>query len=117
MKHYLLHVWQPDGPPPEDLDLGVVMADVERVNDEMKAAGAWVFSGGLTGPESATVLLAPTRGGEVLVTDGPYVEGKEHLGGISLIKAADLDEAMGWARKIASAIGLPIEVRAFFDEH
>ncbi|OIJ62525.1 YciI family protein [Streptomyces mangrovisoli] len=116
MTHYLLSVVQPaGGEPPAPDALAAIMRDVEAFNDELRAAGAWVFSGGLHGPETATVLRP--KDGEVLITDGPYAEGKEYLGGISLIQAADLDEAMEWARKAALATTLPIEIRPFFDRH
>ena len=112
MKYYLLAMHQPvgDPPPPEVLD--PIMADLAAVKQEMKAAGAWVFDGGLYGPEASTVVRA--RDGAVVVTDGPYAEGKEHLGGFVIIRAPDLDAALGWARKEAEAVRmLPIEVRPF----
>jgi len=77
---YLLSVYQPDGEPPADLDLEAVMRDVENLQKEMQAAGVWVFAGGLHAPSTATVLKP--ENGKVLTTDGPYVEGKEHLGGL-----------------------------------
>src|SRR5205814_1060852 len=73
------------------------------------AAGAWVFNGGLYPPSTATVVRS--RDGEVLLTDGPYVEGKEHVGGLSIVEASDLDGALEWARKLAGVLPLPIEVR------
>jgi hypothetical protein len=89
MKHYLLSVVQPTGvTPPAPDALAAIMRDVEAFNDELRAAGAWVFAGGLHGPETATVLRP--KDGEVLTTDGPFVEGKEHVGGFALIKATDL---------------------------
>jgi hypothetical protein len=110
MKQYLLTIYQPDGPPPPKEILEPVMRDVTRVADEMKAAGAWVFSAGLHPPESATVLS--NRQGEMLVTDGPYIEGKEHVGGFTVIQAPDLDAALEWGRKLAGALPmLAIEVR------
>jgi hypothetical protein len=116
MTYYLLSVVQPTGgQPPAPDELAEIMRNVEAVNDELRAAGAWVFAGGLHGPETAT-LLRP-KDGDVLITDGPYAEGKEYLGGISLIRAADLDEAMAWAKKVALATTLPIEVRPFVDMH
>jgi hypothetical protein len=111
MKRYLLTIWQPEGPPPADVDLDAVMADVEVLIEETKAAGAWVFNGGLFPPATATVLR-PERE-EVLVTDGPFLEGKEHVGGFLVLDAPDLDAALEWGRKAARAIGLPIEVRPF----
>ena len=111
MKQYLLSIYQPDGPPPATVDLERIMRDVGAVRDEMQAADAWVFSGGLHEPSSATVLR-PSQG-NVLVTDGPYAEGKEHLGGFTIVRAADLDAALEWGRKLARATTLPIEVRPF----
>ena len=85
------------------------MSDLDTLNAELKAAGAWVFVGGLHPPESATVVRV--EGGAQLVTDGPYIEGKEHVGGFSVIEAPDLDAALVWAGKMARATTLPIEVR------
>ncbi|MET8585633.1 YciI family protein [Streptomyces collinus] len=116
MKHYLLSVVQPaDGQMPAPDVLAGIMRDVEAFNDELRAAGAWVFAGGLHAPDTATMLRP--EGGDVLITDGPYAEGKEYLGGLCLIRAADLDEALAWGRKAALATTLPIEVRPFVDQH
>ncbi|GIH80543.1 YciI family protein [Planobispora longispora] len=114
MKQYLLSIYQPDGgtPPPEVLE--PVMRDVEALDRELRAAGAWVFAGGLHAPETATVVRA--RDGETLVTDGPYIEGKEHIGGFTIIKAPDLDAALEWGRRLSEATTLPIEVRPFHGE-
>lgn len=113
MKQYLLSVYQPEGTPePEDLDQ--IMREVDRVDAEMRAAGVWVFAGGLFPPSTATVLRP--QGHDVLVTDGPYVESKEHLGGLTVVRAEDLDAALSWGRKLAEATTLPIEVRPFADE-
>jgi hypothetical protein len=114
MKQYVLTVYQPDGPPPPEVDLERIGADLMRLNDEMRAAGAWVFSGGLHRAESATVVRA--HSGETLVTDGPYIEGKEHVGGFTIIRAADLDAALRWAERLAQTTTLPIEVRPFQGE-
>jgi hypothetical protein len=114
MKLYLLSIYQPDGPPPSPEVLGPIAKNLEALNEDMKAAGVWVFGRGLHPPSSATVLRA--RGSDVLVTDGPYVEGKEHIGGFTIIKASDLDAALGWARRYAKVITLPIEVRPFHGE-
>jgi hypothetical protein len=114
MKQYLLSVNQPDGPPPLSLDLKRLMQDVNVVIREMKAAGAWVFNGGLHPASTATVLRL--QAGELLMTDGPYAEGKEHIGGICIINAPDLDAALDWGRKLALTITLPIEVRPFQEE-
>jgi hypothetical protein len=110
MPQYLLSIIQPVGevPPPEDLE--PVMRELAALNEEMKAAGAWVFAAALHQPETSTVVRAD--GEEVLVTDGPYVEGKEFVGGFDLIQAENLDDALVWARKLARILGgLPVEVR------
>jgi hypothetical protein len=114
VKQYLLSVYQPDGPPPPPEVLGKVMRDVYALRQEMKDAGAWVFSGGLYPTSTATVVRH--KGDEVLMTDGPYVEGKEHIGGFTIVKAPDLDAALEWARKFSRATTLPIEVRPFQEE-
>jgi hypothetical protein len=114
MNTYLLSIYQPDGPPPASLDLKAIMRDVDALRKEMVSAGAWVFSNGLTDASSATVVRL--KQGEVLLSDGPYVEGKEHLGGICIIRAEDLDAALAWGRKMARATTLPIEVRSFHPE-
>ena len=111
MKQYLLSIYQPDEVAPEPEFLEKVMTDLAAVNEEMKAAGAWVFTGGLH--EASTATVVRNRGGEVLMTDGPYTEGKEHVGGLWIIEAPDLDAALEWARKAALATTLPIEVRPF----
>jgi hypothetical protein len=108
---YLLSVYQPDGPVPEPEVLDRIMADLEVLNTEMRAAGAWVFAAGLHPPSTATVVR--TRDGEVLMTDGPYTEGKEHVGGFTVVDAPDLDAALGWAARLAEITTLPIEVRPF----
>jgi hypothetical protein len=114
MKQYLLSVYQPEGPipPPEVLD--TISRDLDALNQELKAAGAWVFAGGLYPPSTATVVRL--KDGDVLTTDGPFAEAKEHLGGFTIIKAPDLDSALGWGRKLTRATTLPIEVRPFQDE-
>ena len=111
MPQYLLTIYQPDGAPPAPKVLGPIMRDLAAVNAEMRAAGAWVFSAGLHPPSAATVVKV--QAGDVLMTDGPYVEGKEHVGGFTVVQAADLDAALGWAARLAGAITLPIEVRPF----
>ncbi len=111
MQQYLLSVYQPDGEPPASIDLEQITRDVLAVRDEMQAAGVWVFSAGLHPASIATVLRAGE--GEVLMTDGPYVEGKEHLGGFTIVNAEDLDAALEWGGKLARATTLPIEVRPF----
>ena len=115
MKQYLLSVVTPTGgkqPPPEVL--GPIRERVAAVNQALKDEGAWVFSGGLNAPSTATVLRR--QGDEVLMTDGPFAEGKEYLGGFTIIRVADLDAALDWGTKLTRAIGLPIEVRPFVDD-
>jgi hypothetical protein len=109
MTRYMLSIYQPVGDPPPPEILEPIMRDLDAVNQEMRAAGAWVFAAGLHDPSTATVLRA--QEGDVLVTDGPFAEGKEHLGGFTIIEAPDLDAALGWGRKLARALTLPIEVR------
>lgn len=111
MSQYLLSVYQPDGPVPEPEVLAAIGEDLDALNTEMRAAGAWVFSNGLLPPASATVLRP--SGGEVMVTDGPFAEGKEHLGGFTIVDVPDLDAALEWGRRLAVATTLPIEVRPF----
>ena len=111
MALYMLAMHQPVGPAPDAEFLGKVMADLDAVRRDMEAAGAWVFAGGLHDPKTATVVRVTD--GEVLTTDGPYVEGKEHLGGFSIVEAPDLDAALEWGTELARATRLPIEVRPF----
>jgi hypothetical protein len=111
MTQYLVNVMQPDGDPPPAEVLDKIMADLAALNEELRASGAWVFQGGLHPPSTATVLRPSD--GEVLITDGPFTEGKEHVGGFSVISAPDLDAALAWGRKFALATTLPIEVRPF----
>lgn len=114
MKYYLLSVIQPEGTPPPPEVLNKIMEKVGAYREELKAAGAWVFAGGLHAPSTATVVRL--QDGEVVMTDGPFAEGKEYVGGLSLIKAPDLDAALEWGRKAARATTLPIEVRPFVEE-
>ncbi len=113
MTQYLLSVVTPaeGGQPPTPEELTAIMARVEAVQTRVREAGAWVFAGGLAAPSSATVLRP--RGDDVLVVDGPFAEGKEYLGGFSVIDVPDLDAALDWGREYTRAIGLPIEVRPF----
>jgi hypothetical protein len=116
MKQYMLSVCYPAGgtkPAPEALQK--IMRDVHVVQKEMQSAGVWIFSGGLTPPDSATVLRH--QGGDVITTDGPFIESKEQIGGITILRAPDLDAALDWGRKLARAIGTPIEVRPFQEGH
>jgi hypothetical protein len=107
---YLLSIYQPDDGMPDADTMARIGADLHRLNDELRESGSWVFTGGLHAPSSATVVRA-----DGMVTDGPYVEAKEHIGGIWVITAPDLDVALAWGRKAAAATTLPIEVRPFQD--
>ena len=109
MKQYLLSIYQPDGDPPPPDVLDGIMRDVHAVVREIKEAGAWVFTAGLHAADASTVVRF--KEGQSLVTDGPFTEGKEHVGGFTIIQAADLDVALAWARKLARATTLPVEVR------
>jgi hypothetical protein len=113
MTQYLLSIYQPEGPPPAPEFMDRVTSDLHALNEELKAGGAWVFTGGLHASSTATVVRL--RDGDVITTDGPYVEGKEHIGGFWIITAPDLDAALEWGRKATRATTLPIEVRPFQD--
>jgi hypothetical protein len=106
---YLISMYQPDGEPPPPEVLGPIMEQIGHWRADLQAAGAWVFTAGLHPASSATVIRA--RDGGAVVTDGPFVEGKEHLGGFTVIQADDLDAALAWGRRMAEITGLPIEVR------
>lgn len=94
-----------------DVDaMAQIGADLHRLNEELRDSGSWVFTGGLHAPTSTTVVHA-----DGVITDGPYLEGKEHIGGVWVITATDLDAALVWGRKAAAATTLPIEVRPFQD--
>ena len=113
MPQYLISVWHDDEyevdfDSPEAKRIG---PQVEAVNEEMQAAGAWVFGNGLQPASSATVLRA--SGTEVSMIDGPYAETKEQMGGFWVIEAADLDAALEWGRKAAVACEAPVELRPF----
>jgi hypothetical protein len=113
MKQYLLSIYQPDGAPPPPAVLAKVVREVEALNRELKTAGAWVFVAGLHPPSTATVVRF--QDGDVFTTDGPFAEGKEHIGGFIVIRATDLDSALEWAGKLSRATTLPIEVRPLQD--
>jgi len=111
MSHYLLSVIEPVGPAPAPELLEPIMTAVGEVDQAMRDAGVWVYSGGLHQPSTATVLRATD--GQVVTTDGPYVEAREHLGGFTIVDVDDLDAALDWGGRVAVATGLPIEVRPF----
>jgi len=115
MKQYLLSVHMVEGeplPPPEEMQQA--FDDVDAFNTEVQTAGRWVFAGGLHPADTATVVRA--EGGEVITSDGPFAEAKEHLGGFWVIKAEDLDDALQWAAKGSAACKGPVEVRPFQDD-
>jgi len=114
MSRYLLAVYQPDAPAPPPAALDRIMRDVRTVQDEMKKAGAWVMTAGLHPPGRAKVVRSKAE--DVLVTDGPFAETTEHIGGFTIVEAADVSAAVAWARKLAKATTLPIEVRPVHDE-
>jgi hypothetical protein len=112
MTQYLLSVPMIDGAPPRSPDEGQQAYErVSRFNAELESAGAWVFAGGLLPASSATVVRA--EGDEILLTDGPFTESKEHIGGVWIIEAPDLDAALAWATRATRACGEPVEVRPF----
>lgn len=115
MAQYLLSVWHDDE---YEVDFSGdemqrVVAQVDRFNTELEDAGAWVFGGGLHPASSATVVRPSA--GDVSMTDGPFAESKEQMGGFWVIDAADFDMALDWARKAAVACEGPVEVRPFQD--
>jgi hypothetical protein len=114
MTQYLLSVYMVEGEaaPAED-EIQTIYADVDRFNEEVKTAGAWVFAGGLHPADTATVVKA--KDGDVVTTDGPFAESKEQIGGFWVIEAADLDAALAWAAKGSAACRGPVEVRPFQD--
>jgi hypothetical protein len=117
MTQYLLSVWHDDetiytSPDPEFMEKA--FRQVDAFNADVVAAGAWVFGGGLQPASSATVIRAAEGG--VSMTDGPYAESKEQMGGFWVIEAPDLDAALEWARKGAEACMAPVEVRPFQEE-
>jgi hypothetical protein len=113
MPNYLLSFYQPEGPIPPREVLEPIMRGLDEINRDMKTAGVWVFAGGLHAPDAATVVRF--RSDEMLITDGPFVEGKEYLGGITIVDVPDLDAALHWAEKITRVTTLPIEVRPFHE--
>ncbi|HEY1974331.1 MAG TPA: YciI family protein [Pseudonocardia sp.] len=113
MARYLLSIYQPVGDPPPAEFLAPIIAAISQVNREMHESGVWVFGAGLHPSATPTVV----RGDQPLLTDGPYLEGKEHLGGFTIIEVPDKDAALSWAGKVAAALGsLAVEVRPVIDE-
>jgi hypothetical protein len=111
-KQYLLSVYHVDGEPmPSGDALKAIIADVDVFNAKLQKSGAWVFAGGLFPPSTATVVRA--KGGEMIVSDGPFSEAKEHIGGFWIVQCSDLDAAVALAREGTRACRLPVEVRPF----
>ena len=114
MVRYMLSVHSREGEVREQMteeEMRQSHARLGQIEQEMAATGAWVFSGRLHDPDTATVVRESS--GEILTTDGPFAESKDHLGGFYVIEAADLDTALGWASKVTACIKAPIEVRPF----
>jgi hypothetical protein len=114
MTQYLLSVHSVDGEvgdPMTEEEMQQSWKQIQVLNQELKSAGVWVFSGRLHDPDTATVVRMSD--GEVVTTDGPFVEAREHLGGFYIIQAKDLDAALAWASKVTAAVGKPIEVWPF----
>ena len=109
MPQYQLAGYLPDDFDPSAQDEATV-EKIHSLNREMIAAGVRKFACGL----GKAMSLRPQPNGEVLLTDGPYLETKELVGGLSILETADLDEALAWARKGAEACGTPVEVREIF---
>jgi hypothetical protein len=114
MKQYLLSVYAEGGDTPSPEVMEKIFHDVDALNTEIQAAGVWVFAGGLHPSSTATVVRLEDD--EVLITDGPFAEGKEHIGGFWVIKVPDLDAALEWGGKATRACQVPIEVRPFQEE-
>jgi hypothetical protein len=112
MTRYLVTIHHPEGYDPTVSEDEAMGRDIDELNDEMVAAGVRVLVGGLHPPGAAT-SLRPQADGEVLITDGPYLEAKEYVGGLWVLDCADLDEALAWGRKAAVACRVPVEVRQF----
>lgn len=113
MKQYLLGVYSDESAPMSEERMQQAFKDVDAFNTELMETGAWVFAGGLTPLASSTVVRA--QGGKVVITDGPFAETKEQIGGFWVVQAADLDAALALAAKGAEACGWPVEVRPFQD--
>jgi hypothetical protein len=114
MAQYLLALHMVEGEAPPSMteeEKQQSWKEMQALNDEMRSAGAWVFGGALHEPDTATVVSVSD--GEVLTTDGPFAESKDHLGGFYIIEAEDLDAAIAWAAKTTALVGRPIEVRPF----
>jgi len=115
MHQYMLTVHSVEGSPEPSAEARQkVYRDVDVFNAELRSTGAWVFAGGL-GPASSATVVRARGSGEVFMTDGPFAEGKEHVGGFWVIAAPDLEAALAWAAKASTACAAPVEVRPFQD--
>ena len=112
MTQYLVAIHHPDDYDPDAAEDDAMARDIDALNDEMVAAGVRVFVGGLELASGAKSLRRQTSR-RISITDGPYLETKEHIGGLWVLEAADMDEALEWGRKAAIACRAPVEVRAF----
>ncbi len=112
MTQYLVAIHLPDDFDPSSVDKAMEH-DIDVLNEEMEAKGIRLFAGGLRPARDAKSLRVQPDG-KVLITDGPYLETKEHVGGFWILEAADLGEALAWARKVVVACRAPVEVRSFF---
>ena len=110
---YLVAIHHPDDYDPFASEDEIMHRDIDVLNEEMIAAGVRIFVGGLRPAKSAKSVRVP-RDGKMLITDGPYLETKEHVGGFWVLEAADMDEALTWGRKAAVACRAPVEVRPFY---
>lgn len=108
MTRYVLNMWQPVGVRPDEATIAEAMRRLNQLTDEIRAAGQWVFNGALHSPDASTVVRS-----DDLVTDGPYAEGKEFVGGFWIVDVPDLDAALEWARRSVEITTLPVEVRPF----
>lgn len=113
MPQYLVAIQHPDNYDPS-LEGEAMIRDIDVLNEEMKAASARFFAGGLE-PASKAKSLRKRPDGEVVLTDGPYLETKEHVGGFWILEAADMDDALAWGRKAVVACRVSVEVRAFLE--
>ena len=114
MPQYLVAIQLPDSYDPS-AEGEAMVRDISSLNKEMVAAGVRTFVGGLE-PAAKAKSLRAQPDGRVLITDGPYTESKEHVGGFWILEVADLDEALAWGRKAAKACRAPVEVRAIFQK-
>jgi hypothetical protein len=114
MARFLVAIHHPDDYDPLVAEDAAMTRDIDVLNEEMAAAGVRIFAGGLHSAKSAK-SLRPRPGGKIVITDGPYLETKEHVGGFWMLEVADLDEALAWGRKAVVACRAPVEVRGFAD--